>query len=133
MIINNPSQKYLSTPIPEEDEIDETSYFLKNESSQSLLELKDKPIFSWKQIKESVNEFLNSNTEIYRNVTSTIQNLEANGEEVMNLDNNCNASISGQNIQVNTQSESNFGEKTNMSSSLSFKNMRSSFGKGRSI
>ena len=128
MIISHPSKKYLSTPIPEEDEINETSHFLKSNSSHSLIQPPPKPIFTWTQIKDSVNEFLNSNTEIFNNVTDKSPGSGEDGVEHADLE----ASISVNRVQGDSPSEPNFGDIENIQSSLSFKNMKGSLSRGKS-
>ena len=148
MIINKPSQNYISSPIPEENEINETSNLLNSENSATEnqnqhTKVSKRIVFSWKQIKDSATEFLNSNNEIYLNVTNTTQNLDINDEVLyasqhMLSKNSYNYSADHQNNHKTKpvfQSPNSFMGIGEENQSLSFKNMpnESGFLKGNCI
>jgi hypothetical protein len=51
-----------------------------NQNPTSSKPKSNRILLSWKKIKDSTNEFLNSQTEIFKNLTTTIHNFEVNEE-----------------------------------------------------
>ena len=85
MIISKPSNNCINSPIPEEDEPNETSNLLQSGTSATdnqprHTQVSKRIVFSWKRIKDSASEFLRSQSDIYLNVTNTVHNLAANDE-----------------------------------------------------
>ena len=97
MIINKPSetsQQFESMinsdhPSHNDPEVHEGSTLLKSSMKTENTETSNKQdlmknlLFSWKKFKDSTTEFLNSNSEIYQNVTTTVNNFQIN-EEILN-------------------------------------------------
>ena len=136
MIVNEAPEQTSSPSQPNEGQMRETSSLLDKSRSKDphgppKPNLIGKFIFSWRKLKESATDFLDSNTEIYNNVTSTVNDLEVN--EGL-LHGNSRRFVSEQVIAESSQNEHSLRPElqtpnsyTNIAydqSFLSFKNMK---------
>jgi hypothetical protein len=60
--------------------ITEDSKNISKNTNKTVSKLKETNMFSWKRIKDSTTDFFTSQTEIYKNVTTTLHNFEVNKE-----------------------------------------------------
>ena len=49
-----------------------------SKSNEPINQANKKKLFSWENIKESTNDFLNSQSKIFQNMTTTLDNIEVN-------------------------------------------------------
>jgi hypothetical protein len=149
MIINESSGDLKSPSQQEDEEINEASNLLNKSAFNPRLappqsNIIGKFIFSWRKLKESATDFLDSNAEIYNNVTSTVKDLEFNDDDdvfsrhnnvVFSEQNNIISSTNENNSRPDYQTPNSFGKISKEHSFLSFKNMqiKNSLNKGDNL